>query len=78
MDCSEENIEFEKLRFSKRRPSLPRPAAADEPGTIEQLRRHFTKVSSLPLLGLEYFHGYLDRYSAKGQMRRGLADSGAE
>jgi len=27
-----------------------------------------TKVSSLPLLGLESFHECLDRYSAKGQM----------
>ena len=30
------------------------------------------KVSSLPLLGLEYFHEYLDRYSAREQMRRGF------
>ncbi len=43
----------------ERRPSLPGPAAADEPGTLDELRNHFTKVSSLPLLGLEYFHEYL-------------------
>jgi hypothetical protein len=28
----------------------------------------------LPLVGLEYFHEYLDRYFAKEQMRRGLPD----
>jgi len=55
-----------------RRPSLPRPAAADEPGALEQPKRHFTKVSSCPLLGLEYFQEYLDRYSVKEQMRKGL------
>ncbi len=47
---------------------------ADEPRTLDELRKHFTKVSSLPFLGLEYFHEYLDRYSAKEQMRRGLAN----
>ncbi len=52
-------------------PSLPRPAATDEPGALDQPRRHLAKVSSCPLLGLEYFHGYLDRYSAKKQMRKG-------
>ena len=34
---------------------------------LSEPTRHFTKVSSLPLLGLEYFHEYLDRYSAKEQ-----------
>jgi hypothetical protein len=47
-------------------------AAADESAALDQPGRHFTKVSSLPLLGLEYFHEYLDRYSKKEQMRRGL------
>ncbi len=28
----------------------------------------------MPLLGLEYFHKYLDRYSAKEQMRQALLD----
>jgi hypothetical protein len=48
------------------------PALRD--GTLDQPRKHFTKVSSLPLLGLEYLHEYLDRYSAKEQMRRGLPE----
>ena len=39
---------------------------------LDQRRRHFTKVSSLPLLGLEYFHEHFARYSAKGQMRKGF------
>ncbi len=52
------------------------PAAADEPRTLAQLGRYITKVFPLPLLGLEYFHEYLERYSAKGQMRKtsGVAD----
>jgi hypothetical protein len=32
----------------------------------------------LPLLGLEYFHEYLDRYPAKEQMRKGLPDLSRE
>ena len=32
----------------------------------------------MPLLGLEYFHEYLDRYSTKEQMRRGLPDLSRE
>ena len=32
----------------------------------------------MPLLGLEHSHDYLDRYSAKGQMRRGLPDLSRE
>jgi len=55
-----------------RRPSLPRPAAADELGTVDQSRGHLAKVSSLPLLGLQYFHGYSDRYSAKEQVWKGF------
>jgi len=46
--------------------------AADEPGALDQPRRHFTQISSLPLLGLEYFHDYLDRYPAKEQTLRSL------
>ncbi len=34
-------------------------------------REHLAELSSLSLLGLEYFHEYLDRYSAKEQMRKG-------
>ena len=52
-------------------------SAADEPGALDQPRKRFAKVSSLPLLGLEYFHGYLYKYSAKEQMRKrlqGVAD----
>ncbi len=45
---------------------------------LDQTTKHFTKVSSFPLLGLEYFHQYLDRYSTKGQMRRGLPDLSRE
>ena len=47
--------------------------AADEPAALEQPKRHFTKVSSLPLLGLKYFHECLDRYSAKEQTRKGFS-----
>jgi hypothetical protein len=43
---------------------------AGEPSALDQRRRHFTKVSSLPLLGLEYFHEYLARYPAKEQIRK--------
>ncbi len=63
--------EYPRIRLPPRRPSLPRPAA-DEVRALDKPRRHFTKVSSLPLLGLEYFHEYLDRYSAKKIMRRGF------
>ena len=31
------------------------------------------KIFSLPLLVLEYFHKYLDRYLAKEQMRKAVA-----
>jgi len=47
-------------------------SAADEPGTLAQPRRYFTKVSSLLLLGLEYFYEYFDRYFTQEQMRRGF------
>jgi len=53
-----------------RRPSLPRPVAADEFDALDETRRYCTNVSSLPLLALEYFHEYLDRYFTKEQMRR--------
>jgi len=58
--------EFASLRDD---PRFAGPAAADEFDALDEPRRHFTKVSSLPLLGLEYFHEYFDRYSAKEQMR---------
>ncbi len=45
---------------------------------LDQPRRHFTKVASLPLLGLEYFHEYLDRYLLKEQMRRYPRDTFGE
>ncbi len=45
---------------------------------LDQPRRHFTKVASLPLLGLEYFHEYLDRYLIKEQMRRYPRDTFGE
>jgi len=47
-----------------------RPAAADESETLDSPKRHFTKASSGPLLGLEYFHEYSDRYLSKEQMWR--------
>ncbi len=49
-------------------------SVADESGALDYTTRHFTKVSSLPLLGLEYCHKHLDRYSTKGQMRKTLLD----
>ncbi len=48
---------------------------AGEPSTLDQPPRHFTKVASLPLLGLENFHQYLDRYPAKEQTRRDFPDT---
>ena len=59
-------------RSFPRRSSLPRPAAADEADALNQSRKHFTKVSPLLLLDLEYFHKYLDRYFPKEQMPKGL------
>jgi len=45
-------------RFKSILLTILRPAAKNEPGTLDQSRRHLAKVSSLPLLGLEYFHEY--------------------
>ena len=33
---------------------------ADELRALDQTTKHFTTVSSLPLLGLKYFHKYLE------------------
>ncbi len=41
----------------------------DQQKTIELPERDITQFALFLLLGLEYFHEYLDRYSEKGQTR---------
>jgi len=44
---------------------------ADELRSLDQTTKHFTQVSSLPLLGLKHFHKYLEVF------RKGNKSGGA-